>query len=145
MSNLSFNHQELNFWVLKFSPNSILVGSDLFEGTITVSDDEFEQFLLEMDKIGTFFNYNTEHDETYKYKEFMKDTDLGQIDDLLDEYLKDKISQMDANEYETFTANLRSSDMYDAIPFPTEAQAAAAAGSQRVSCWEDLQEEKKAI
>jgi hypothetical protein len=35
--------------------------------------------------------------------------------------------------------------MYDAIPFPTEAQAAAEAGSQRVCSWEELQEERELI
>ena len=145
MSNLSFNYQELNFWVLKFSPNSILVGSDLFEGTITVEDGDFEQFLLSIHRIGTYYNDYLNTDDTYTYEEFMKETEPAEINDLLDEYLKDKISTMDANEYETFTSNLRSSDMYDILPFPTPQQAAAQAGSQRVGSWEDLQEERELI
>jgi len=145
MSNLQFNNQVLNFWALKFTANSILVGSDLFEGTINVSDGDFENFLLSIHRIGTYYNDYTQDDDTYTYEEFMAETDLYEIDNLLDEYIKDKLSQMDANEYESFTANLRGPQMYDSIPFPTPQQAEAAAGSQRVSCWEDLQEERELI
>jgi len=145
MDNLSFSNQVLNFWVLNFTNDAIIVGSDLIEGTITVDDGDFEQFLLSLNRIGTYYNDYTQDDDTYTYEEFMKDTDLYEIDNLLDEYIKDKLSTMDANEYETFTSNLRSSDMYDSLPFPTPQQAAAQAGSQRAGSWEDLQEEKKAI
>ena len=145
MSNLSFSNQVLNFWALKFTANSIIVGSDLFEGTIEVTDGDFENFLLSIHRIGTYYNDYLNTDDTYTYEEFMQETDLFEIDNLLDEYIKDKLSQMDANEYESFTANLRNSEMYDSIPMPTEAQAAAQAGSQRAGNWEDLQEEKKAI
>lgn len=145
MSNLQFNNQVLNFWALKFTNDAIIVGSDLFEGTITVEDGDFEQFLLSLNRIGTYYNDYLNTDDTYTYEEFMKETEPAEINDLLDEYLKDKINQMDANEYESFTANLRSSDMYDSLPFPTPQQAEAQAGSQRVGSWEDLQEEKKAI
>ena len=144
MSNLTFSNQVLNFWALNFTNDAIIVGSDLIEGTIEVTDGDFENFIESIHRIGTSYNDYTQDDDTYTYEEFMKDTEPAEINDLLDEYLKDKINQMDANEYETFTSNLRISDMYDAIPFPTEAQAAAA-GSQRVCSWEDLQEEKKAI
>ncbi len=145
MSNLQFNNQVLNFWALNFTNDAIIVGSDLFEGTIEVTDGDFENFLLSIHRIGTYYNDYLNTDDTYTYEEFMKETDLAEIDTLLDEYLKDKISQMDANEYERFTANLRSSDMYNSIPFPTPQQAAAEAGSQRVSCWEELQDEKELI
>ena len=145
MSNLQFNNQVLNFWALKFTNDAIIVGSDLFEGTITVEDGDFEQFLLSLNRIGTYYNDYLNTDDTYTYEEFMKETEPAEINHLLDEYLKDKINQMDANEYESFTANLRSSDMYDSLPFPTPQQAEAQAGSQRVGSWEDLQEEKKAI
>lgn len=145
MSNLQFNNQVLNFWALKFTNDAIIVGSDLLEGTITVSDGDFEQFLLSINKIGTYYNDYTQDDDTYTYEQYMKDTELADIDNLLDEYLKDKISQMDANEYESFTSNLRSSDMYDSLPFPTPQQAEAQAGSQRVGSWEDLQEERELI
>ncbi len=145
MDNLSFSNQVLNFWVLKFSPNSIMVGSDLLEGTIEVTDGDFEAFLLGMDKIGTSYNDYTQDDDTYTYEEFMAETDLFEIDNLLDEYIKDKLSTMDANEYETFTSNLRGPQMYDSIPMPTEAQAAAETGSQRVGSWEELQEERELI
>jgi hypothetical protein len=145
MSNLTFYNQVLNFWALNFTNDAIIVGSDLIEGTIEVTDGDFETFLESIHRIGTFYNDYTQDDDTYTYEEFMKDTEPAEINDLLDEYLKDKINNFSANEYETFTANLRSSDMYDSIPFPTEAQAEAEAGYQRAGSWEDLQEEKKAI
>ena len=145
MDNLSFSNQVLNFWVLNFSNDAIIVGSDLFEGTITVEDGDFEQFLLSLNRIGTYYNDYLNTDDTYTYEEFMKETEPAEINDILDEYLKDKINQMDDNEYESFTANLRSSDMYDSLPFPTPQQAEAQAGSQRVGSWEDFQEENKAI
>ena len=145
MDNLSFSNQVLNFWALKFTNDAIIVGSDIFEGTIEVTDGDFEQFLLSIHRIGTYYNDYTKDDDTYTYEEFMAETDLYEIDNLLDEYLKDKIIKMDANEYESFTANLRSSDMYDSIPFPTPQQAAAQAGSQRGGSWEDLQEERELI
>ena len=145
MSNLQFNNQVLNFWALKFTNDAIIVGSDLLEGTIEVTDGDFENFLLSIHRIGTYYNDYLNTDDTYTYEEFMQETDLSEIDTLLDEYIKDKLSQMDANEYESFTANLRGPQMYNSIPFPTPQQAEAQAGSQRAGSWEDLQEEKKAI
>jgi len=145
MSNLQFSNQVLNFWALNFTNDAIIVGSDLLEGTIEVTDGDFENFLESIHRIGSFYNDYTQDDDTYTYEEFMAETDLYEIDNLLDEYLKDKLSTMDANEYETFTQSMRSSDMYDSIPMPTEAQAAAQAGSQRVCSWEDLQEERELI